>query len=232
MLTRSLLYSAIRRPETWLLALAALAAWPLSHQLADLGLMTEVEDWGALAFEGSRLLALGSACVGLATLGRFQGLSMRVSPWRRLGYELGFLALLVLGLQLLAALGLLLEWPGGHAHDHGATEAQFGHPLRLSLALAMVDMHLVAMTLLLSRAPLAAELRAPALLLLAWGIPALLGSSAWGARLLTPLLAPGQTLAAPTAASETLLPWLATACVALAWLLLSLIPTLPRASRR
>jgi len=205
----------------------------MARQLDALNLLSHAEDWSALALEGGTLLAVLAACLGVASLGRYRGLLERSPPGRRLGQEASFLLLLLVGVQLVGGLGMLLEHPSlgvsEHAgHAHASSQSLELGPLGLGLRLALVDMHLTAMALLVSRLPLRETLRPALLVLLAWILPALLVESSLMPRLALQALAPGALLASAPGANETLVPWFGALSSSIALVLLAMLPTMQR----
>ena len=233
MLTSWLLRSSLLRPGAGLLLLLALGAWPMARQLDALSLLSHAEDWSALALEGGALLALLAASLGVASLGRYRDLLERISPGKRIAQEAAFLLLLVVGVQLVGGLGMLIERPSFGVHEHaGHTHASSQNlalgPIGLGVRLALVDMHLTALALLVSRLALRETLRPALLVLLAWVLPALLVESSLVPRLALQALAPASLLAGASDATETLVSCFGVLSSSVALLLLAMLPSMQR----
>jgi len=203
----------------------------VARQLDALNLLSHAEDWSALALEGGALLALLAASLGVASLGRYRGLLERCSPGRRLVQEAAFVLLLLAGVQLVGGLGMLLEHPSfgasEHAdHTHASNQGLGLGPTGLGLRLALVDMHLTALALVVSRLPLRETLRPALLVLLAWILPALLVESSLVPRLALQALAPASLLAGVSGATETLVSCFGVLSSSIALLLLAMLPSM------
>jgi hypothetical protein len=185
-ITRWILIRTLRSPLGWGLLCVSALAWPALQRFTPIGITTASEDGARLAYEVAFLAALVGALLGLRALESIQSVLQRAADFPRWRAELSALAVSSAGWALVAC--ALPLFSGGMGE---------GRRPALLIGIGLASIHLAALGVLLLRARLPAGVRSLGLLLLAWWIPSILGTSSHLGRWTSALLDIAATLRPP-----------------------------------
>lgn len=209
-ITRWILARSLRSPLAWVLLCLCAFAWPLLQRLTPIGITTASADASALAYEVAFLAALLGAVLGLRSLEGIESVLRRAASGQRWRAELTAVFVSAACWSLVAC-----AWP---LRFGGLGE---GQRLALLVGLVLAAAQLAALTALLLRARVPLGVRSLGLLVLAWWIPSLLGTSSHLERWTSALLDVAATLRpppegwSPTALITRLGPMMGVSCAAL-----------------
>jgi len=165
-ITRWILMHTLRNPLGWGLLCVNALAWPALRHFTPIGITTASEDGASLVYEVAFLAALVGALLGLGALEAIRSVLQRAAAGPRLRAQFVALAVSSSGWALVACAFPLLA--GGMGE---------GRRFRLLVGISLACLHLAALGVLLLRARVPAGVRSLGLLLLAWWVPTLLGTS-------------------------------------------------------
>lgn len=211
-ITRWILLRIFRSPLGWGLAIVSALSWPSLQLFTPIGITTASADAAALAYEVAFLAALLGALLALHALEGIRSVLARAAAGPRWRAEFVALWVSSAGWAVLAC-----AWPLAMG---GVGE---GHRRDLLLGLVLLAAHLAALGTLALRARVPVGVRSLGLLILAWWIPSLLGTSSHLERWTSALLDVAATLRppsegwSPTALIARLGPMMGVSCAAL-WL--------------
>ena len=176
-ITRWILLRTLREPLAWGLAVVGALAWPALARLAPIGISSSEGGSLALVYEVAFIALLVGGTLGLSRAARVDPLLARATPRTRLAATAAVVATSATLWALLAGLPpFLLGVLDPVGEGSGAL-----------LGLGLAALQLAALGAALAAAPLPAPARSLGLPLLAWWVPALLGTSLlarWTASLL------------------------------------------------
>ena len=185
-ITRWILTRTLRSPLGWALLFLGSFAWPALLQLTPIGISSGSADGAALVFEVAFLGVLLGCWRGLVALEGILPALRLVADTTRWRAQATALFVSAFGWGLLVS-----AWPLAL----GAVGE--GGPARLLLGLALGAAHLAVLGLLLLNLRVPAGARSLGLLLLAWWVPAFLGTSSLAARWASATLDVAVTLRSP-----------------------------------
>ena len=165
-ITRWILIRTLRSPLGWGLLCVSALAWPALRHFTPIGITTASDDGARLVYEVAFLAALAGSLLGLRALEAIQTVLQRAAAGPRLRAQFVALAVSAAGWALVSCAFPLIAGGMGEGQRSG-----------LLIGIALASLHLAALGVLLLRARLPAGVRSLGLLLLAWWIPTLLGTS-------------------------------------------------------